>query len=95
MSASLSKENFKIKDIIVDNKDIKLYIWDTAGQEKFRSIVSTYFKGCDGVMLVFDLSNLNSFTSATTKWFQLAKSKSPEAQLLLVGNKSDMDPAFD
>ena len=46
-------------------------------------------------MLVFDLSNPSTFTSVTTKWYELAKSKSPEAQLLLVGNKSDLEISFD
>lgn len=48
--------DFKMKHITVDNKPIKLYVWDTAGSEKYRSIVSTYFKGCQGVVIVFDLS---------------------------------------
>lgn len=61
--------DFKRKQIKIDDKDIQLYIWDTAGQEKFRSIVSTYFKGCDGIMLVFDLSDASSFANATSKWY--------------------------
>lgn len=48
--------DFKMKGITIDNKPVKLYIWDTAGSEKYRSIVSTYFKGCQGVVIVFDLS---------------------------------------
>lgn len=47
--------DFKMKNISVNNTNAKLYIWDTAGQEKYRSIVSTYFKGCHGIFLVFDL----------------------------------------
>jgi len=46
-------------------------------------------------MLVFDLTKPESFTNVTTKWYELAKSKSPDAQLLLVGNKSDLEIAFD
>jgi GTPase SAR1 family protein len=46
----------KSKISTLHNKLAKLYIWDTAGQEKYRSIVSTYFKGCHGVVLVFDHS---------------------------------------
>ena len=48
--------DFKIKNITLGVTPVKLYIWDTAGQEKYRSIVSTYFKGCHGVLIVFDLS---------------------------------------
>lgn len=48
--------DFKMKLVNINNKAIKLYLWDTAGSEKYRSIVSTYFKGCQGVIIVFDLS---------------------------------------
>lgn len=48
--------DFKMKNITIKEKPVKLYIWDTAGSEKYRSIVSTYFKGCQGVIIVFDLS---------------------------------------
>ncbi len=53
--------DFRYKDIQVQEKQVKLCIWDTAGQEKFRSIVATYFKSCDGVILVFDMSNPKSW----------------------------------
>lgn len=46
--------DFKMKNITYNDELIKLYIWDTAGQERFRSIVETYFKGCHGILLVFD-----------------------------------------
>lgn len=46
-------------------------------------------------MLVFDLTRPDTFTSVTTKWYELAKSKSPDAQLILIGNKSDLEVAFD
>lgn len=87
--------DFKIKETKIQENAVKLYIWDTAGQEKYRSIVSTYFKGCDGVMLVFDLTNHATFISATTTWFEMAKLRSPQAQVILIGNKSDLDMAFD
>ena len=47
-----------MKQININNSPVKLYIWDTAGSEKYRSIVSTYFKGCHGIIVVFDLSRL-------------------------------------
>ena len=48
--------DFKMKDMKINNKQVKLYVWDTAGSEKYRSIVSTYFKGCQGVVVAFDVS---------------------------------------
>ena len=68
-AATITTIDFKIKEVKIQGETVKLYIWDTAGQEKYRSIVSTYFKGCDGVMLVFDLSNPISFKNVTTKWY--------------------------
>ncbi len=44
--------DFKIKNILIKNELVKLYIWDTAGQEKFRSVVSAYFKGAHGINIV-------------------------------------------
>jgi small GTP-binding protein len=61
--------DFKIKEVRIDGKAIKLFIWDTAGQEKYRAIVSTYFNGCQGVMVVFDLTKPATLLSATTKWY--------------------------
>ena len=49
--------DFRYKLIHLHERQVKLCIWDTAGQEKFRSIVATYFKSCQGVVLVFDLLN--------------------------------------
>ena len=94
-TTTITTIDFKIKEVNIEGKTVKLYIWDTAGQEKYRAIVSTYFKGCDGVMRVFDLSSFTSFTNVTTKWYEISKSKSPHAKLLLVGNKTDLDPDFD
>lgn len=55
-STQVTTVDFKIKNITLKGKPAKLYIWDTAGQEKYRSIVSTYFKGCHGTLLIFDVS---------------------------------------
>eukprot|EP01121_Diplochlamys_sp_Union-15-3_P019174 TRINITY_DN7163_c0_g2_i3.p1 TRINITY_DN7163_c0_g2~~TRINITY_DN7163_c0_g2_i3.p1 ORF type:complete len:201 (+),score=40.67 TRINITY_DN7163_c0_g2_i3:53-655(+) len=83
--------DFKIKTVIIDGKTIKLQIWDTAGQEKFRTITSTYYRGAHGVILVYDITNLESFTSLN-KWWSEVKHWHPNGgcQVLIVGNKSDM-----
>ena len=83
--------DFKIKNITLATTPVKLYIWDTAGQEKYRSIVSTYFKGCHGVLMVFDLSREGSFKNIKEQWYDLCKVKAEKAVNLLVGNKSDLE----
>jgi small GTP-binding protein len=86
--------DFKIREVQIAGRPIKLYIWDTAGQEKYRSMVASYFHGCQGVMLVFDLSKRASFDSAVNKWFPLSRARCPEALTLLVGNKCDLPQAL-
>ena len=53
--------DFKSKVIPVNNKSVKLKIWDTAGQERFRNITKQYYKGADGILLVYDITDRNSF----------------------------------
>ena len=49
--------DFKFKEVNLDNRQLKLQIWDTAGQEKYRSICNIYYKGADIILLIFDLCN--------------------------------------
>ena len=53
--------DFKIKTLDVDGKSVKLQIWDTAGQERFRNIISSYYSGAQWIMLVYDITDLESF----------------------------------
>ena len=61
--------DLKIKTKTMPNgKVIKVQLYDTAGQEKFKSIVSSYYKGANGVLLVYDITNRNSFIDMNT-WY--------------------------
>ncbi len=53
--------DFKVKQLDVDDRKYKLTIWDTAGQERFRTLTSSYYRGAQGVILVYDVSNRESF----------------------------------
>jgi len=82
--------DFKIKTINVDNKIIKLQIWDTAGQERFRTITSSYYRGANGIMVVYDVTNMESFTNVN-KWLgEIEKYAINEAVVLIIGNKCDL-----
>ncbi|KAF0978547.1 hypothetical protein FDP41_002367 [Naegleria fowleri] len=83
--------DFKIKTKVMSNSKVaKMQLWDTAGQERFNSIVVSYYRGVNGILVVFDLTNETSFQN-TTKWIQQIKSNAQENTLIaLVGNKSDM-----
>lgn len=53
--------DFKVKHLQVDDKKVKLTIWDTAGQERFRTLTSSYYRGAHGVVLVYDVTRMDSF----------------------------------
>jgi small GTP-binding protein len=53
--------DFKIKTVNVNNKRVKLTLWDTAGQDRFRTITSNYYKGSDAVIFTYSISDRNSF----------------------------------
>merc|ERR1711966_349389 len=55
--------DFKIRTIELDGKTIKLQIWDTAGQERFRTISSTYYRGAHGIIVVYDITDNESFNN--------------------------------
>jgi len=60
--------DFKIKTILVDRMLVKLQLWDTAGQERFQSITQTYYRGCDGVFLVVDMTNMQTLRQLAQTW---------------------------
>src|SRR3989338_9268801 len=64
--------DFRFKNIIVDGKNIKLQIWDTAGQEKFHALTSAYYRESDGIIMVYDISCRDSFTHMNS-WIESAK----------------------
>ncbi|KAJ3594821.1 hypothetical protein NHX12_004126 [Muraenolepis orangiensis] len=83
--------DFKVKTIYRNDKRIKLQIWDTAGQERYRTITTAYYRGAMGFILMYDITNEESF-NAVQDWSTQIKTYSwDNAQVLLVGNKADMD----
>lgn len=83
--------DFRFKTFEVLGKKVKLQIWDTAGQEKFRSISSAYYRGADAVMLVYDITCAQSLEDLKTYWVQEVEKHGMEIPtLLLVGNKVDL-----
>uniref|UniRef100_A0A4W3H025 Ras-related protein Rab-7b n=1 Tax=Callorhinchus milii TaxID=7868 RepID=A0A4W3H025_CALMI len=81
------------KQITVDDKAVKLQIWDTGGQERFRALVSSFFKGSDGCMLAFDVTDTDSFY-ALEDWRQeiLSQTRPGPQQFpfVVLGNKIDL-----
>lgn len=82
--------DFKIKFVDIEGTRVKLQIWDTAGQERFRTITTSYFKGAHGVMLVYDVTDRETF-EAISDWLAQTKEHAGEnVNVVLVGNKCDM-----
>jgi small GTP-binding protein len=75
----------------VNSENVKLQIWDTAGQERFRSISKSYFRNAVGAVLVYDITNVGSFDQLSDWLNDLQALAAPNAYILLVGNKADLE----
>jgi len=76
-----------------EQKYMKLSLWDTAGQETYKSITRSYFRGASGALLVFDITRRNTFNSATSWLHDLRQIAEEDIVVVLVGNKADLAPA--
>lgn len=92
--------DYKIKEVMLRGRKYKLLIWDTAGQERFRTITTSYFRGCQGILLVYDITSKKSYNNVRG-WVEQIKGvskkkdgKSDEDEdkvsQILVGNKCDL-----
>ncbi|EEZ98626.2 ras-related protein Rab-8A [Tribolium castaneum] len=81
--------DFKQKIVNLDGVPIKLQIWDTAGQERFRTLTTAYYRGAMGILLLYDVTNLESFNHITY-WLQnIEENASPHVITVLAGNKCE------
>jgi len=83
--------DFKTVTTMLEGKIVKLHIWDTAGQERFAQVTTHYYRGADGAIVVYDVSNKKSFESVES-WVSAIVNANPDGgvSLLLVGNKNDL-----
>ena len=74
-----------------NNSKYKFQIWDTAGQEKYRSLVPMYVKKSNIVFLVFDITNYNTFSQIKNYWHSYVTDLEPNTMTVLIGNKADLE----
>jgi len=82
--------DYKITKVIIDKTEVKLQIWDTAGQERFRSITESFYKGCQAVLLVFDLTDRDTFEKTRSWLMSIYEKAGKDVIIVLVGNKYDL-----
>ena len=80
---------FKDKKINLNGKEIKLQIWDTSGQERFRSITQNFYRNADGIIFVFDVTKIDTFTHIKD-WLLDSQVEDLDLKKILVGNKIDL-----
>ena len=82
---------FKTKILDINNQEIKLKISDTSGQERFRKITTQHYKGADGIVLVYSVTNENSYNKIRD-WMEqiLSYTQKDEIGLVLLGNKCEL-----
>ena len=86
---------FGSRNVSLDGQEIKLQIWDTAGQEKFRSITHSYYRGAVGALLVYDITRRETFEHVTTWLDDCKKYSNQDITIMLIGNKADLENSRD
>ena len=83
-------KDFQIRTVEVNSKRCKLQIWDTAGQDRFKCVVASFYRNANGVMICFDITDLESFRNVDN-WLEEVKRYCPEqTPTFLIGTKSDL-----
>ena len=83
--------DFRFRTVKIGEKSVKLQIWDTAGQERFRTITSAYYRGADGIILVYDITKRTSFDHVRDWLSEVQRFANQDTCKLLIGNKCDME----
>ncbi|XP_062511966.1 ras-related protein Rab-13-like [Corticium candelabrum] len=83
--------DYKVKTVQLGSDIVRLQIWDTAGQERFKTLTAAYYRGANGILLVYDITQERSFDQLTT-WLKSIEEEAPDTiEMGVVGNKCDLD----
>lgn len=81
---------FLTQTVVLDDTTVKFEIWDTAGQERYHSLAPMYYRGAQAAIVVYDITNADTFTRAKTWVRELQRQARPDIVIALAGNKSDL-----
>lgn len=81
---------YKIKTIMINGMQVKLQIWDTSGQERFRSLTQNFFRNANGVVFVYDITDKKTFDNIKD-WMLASQNSESDFKSLIVGNKCDLE----
>merc|ERR1711894_144166 len=81
---------FLTQTVVLDDTTVKFEIWDIAGQERYHSLAPMYYRGAQAAIVVYDITNADTFTRAKTWVRELQKQARPDIVIALAGNKSDL-----
>jgi len=81
---------FLTQTVMLDDTTVKFEIWDTAGQERYHSLAPMYYRGAQAAIVVYDITNQETFARAKTWVKELQRQASPSIVIALAGNKSDL-----
>ncbi|KAM9392587.1 ras-related protein Rab-5C isoform 1-T2 [Pholidichthys leucotaenia] len=81
---------FLTQTVCLDDTTVKFEIWDTAGQERYHSLAPMYYRGAQAAIVVFDITNTDTFTRAKNWVKELQRQASPNIVIALAGNKADL-----
>jgi len=84
--------DYKFKSVNIKDKTCKLQIYDTAGQERFRTVTASFYRGAHGILLVYDITDKESFGIRVEEWLKEIKNYTADnTPIVLVGNKADLE----
>ena len=75
----------------LNGKNVKLQIWDTVGQERFKNITASYYRGGNGILVVYDITDRESFNNLNSWLIEIEKSANKNVYKILIGNKCDLE----
>ena len=83
--------DFSAVDLSINGQNIKAQFWDTAGQEKYRSIASAYYKNAQGIIITYDVTREQTFKNVNSWYNELREQGEPDVEIILIGNKIDLE----